>query len=104
MVLIYIVTENREEAKRAATMLIEKKLTHSVNILPEVFSMRVEEGKVIEYTETIVLVKTKALLYQRIEEEIKSMNKESPDIIFSVPITQINNNMYQRIIKNTEHV
>lgn len=104
MILIYILTKNREEAVEISKYLISKELTHSVNILPEIFSFRREGDEIVEYTETITLVKTKAILYRDIEEHVGKLQKTESPMIFSLPITQINRDLFKLIQQNTAQV
>lgn len=104
MILIYILTKNRDEAIDISKSLIKKKLTHSVNILPEIRSFRREGDDILEYTETITLVKTKAILYRDIEEHVGKIQKTESPMIFSLPITQINRDLFKLIQQNTMQV
>lgn len=104
MILIYILTKNREEAVEISKSLISKELTHSVNILPEIFSFRREGDDIVEYTETITLVKTKAILYRDIEEHVGKLQKTESPMIFSLPITQINRDLFKLIQQNTAQI
>jgi uncharacterized protein involved in tolerance to divalent cations len=63
MILAYIISNSKEEAENIAVDLLEKKLVFSVNIIEDTPSMRWENNKVIKLKRTIVLAKTKSLLY-----------------------------------------
>jgi len=106
MVLIYVVTKNRETGVSIAKKLIEKKLAYSINVLPDVTSFRPsnDESEIIEYTETLILVKTKALLYKKVEEAVHGIKGIEHPIIFSLPITQISEEMFKNIQANTQMV
>ncbi len=101
MILIYILTKDKEEAIKIGSELIDKKLTHSINILPEIFSMRRVGNKIVDYHETILLVKTKALLYQDIEKFVSRVLENHSPTMFSLPITQINRDLFKLIQNNT---
>jgi len=101
MILAYIISSSKKEAEEIAIDLLEKKLVYSVNIIPEIPSMRWEKDEIISIQRTIVLAKTKALLYQLIEEEVKRVQTTGPAILFSMPITQLSQDLFDHIQENT---
>jgi uncharacterized protein involved in tolerance to divalent cations len=101
MILTYIISSSKKEAEEIAIDLLEKKLVYSVNIIPEIPSMRWEKDEIISIQRTIVLAKTKALLYQLIEEEVKRVQTTGTAILFSMPITQMSQDLFDHIQENT---
>jgi len=101
MILAYIISSSKKEAEEIAIDLLEKKLVYSVNIIPEIPSMRWEKDEIISIQRTIVLAKTKALLYQLIEEEVKRVQTTGTAILFSMPITQMSQDLFDHIQENT---
>lgn len=90
MVLIYLITNSPKEAKEIGKELLEARLANSVNIIPNIQTMRWHNGSVKEESDHLVLIKTKALLYSKIEALICDFMKKENPAIFSMPITQIN--------------
>ena len=101
MILAYIISNNAEEAEQIAIDLLEKKLVYSINIIPDIKSMQRDGGKIIILQRTIVLAKTKALLYKEIEAEIKRVQTTGTAIIFSMPLTQMSQDLFENIQINT---
>ncbi len=101
MILAYIISNSAEEAERLSVDLLKKKLVYSVNIIPDIKSMRSDGSKIITLKRTIILVKTKALLYRDIEAEIKRVQTTESAIIFSMPITQMSRELFDNIQNNT---
>ena len=97
MVLAYIISNSKEEAEDIAVDLLEKKLVYSVNIIQDTPSMRWEEDKIIKLKRTIVLAKTKSLLYKQIEDEVKRVQTTGSAIVFSMPITQMSQDLFDNI-------
>ena len=98
MVLIYLITKDAAEARKIGRILIEERMTNSANVIPRIQTLRWMDDKVVNTSETILLIKTKALLYSRIEKRVSElMNTERPNI-FSMPITQIHH-FYQDILR-----
>ncbi len=104
MILAYIISNSREEAEKIALHLLEKKLVYSINIIPDVKSMRRENDEILTVHRTIVLAKTKALLYREIEDEIKRLQTTGTVISFSMPFTQMSQDLYDNIQLNTMKV
>ena len=98
MVLIYLITKDSGEARSIGRSLIKERLANSVNVIPRIQSMRWSAGEVINTTETILLVKTKSLLYSKIEKRVCELMGTNNPNIFSMPITQINHG-YQDILR-----
>lgn len=101
MILAYIISNSAEEAEQIAVDLLEKKLVYSVNIIPDIKSMRLDRDKIISLKRTIVLAKTKGLLFQKIEAEIKRIQTTGTTIAISMPLTQISDELYNSIQLNT---
>lgn len=101
MILAYIISNSADEAEEISIDLLEKKLAYSVNIFQDVKSMRIENDKVVTLKRTIVLAKTKALLYNELEEEVKRVQTTGTVIVFSMPITQLSDELFKNIQQST---
>lgn len=104
MILAYIISNSREEAEDIALDLLEKKLVYSVNIIPEITSMKREDDNIVKLSRTIVLAKTKSLLYKDIEDEVKRVQTTGTAIVFSMPLTQMSQDLFDNIQANTLRV
>lgn len=70
MVLIYISLSVDSQASYVAELLLKERYANHINIIHKNECMLYEEGKVNRSFETILLIKTKALLYKTIQERI----------------------------------
>jgi uncharacterized protein involved in tolerance to divalent cations len=104
MILAYIISNSAKEAEEIATDLLEKELVFSVNIIPNIKSMRRNGKNIIKLERTIVLAKTKSLLYKKIEAEVKRVQTTGSAILFSMPLTQMSQNLFDSIQQNTLRV
>lgn len=69
-------------AKLIATTIVENKLAACVNILPQVQSLYMWDGKLEESNEITLLIKTTASCYNALENKIKELHPyELPEII-----------------------
>lgn len=101
MILAYIISNSAEEAEDIALNLLEKRLVYSTNIIPEVRAFRREGDQIIKHNRTIVLAKTKSMLYPRIEKEVEFLQKTGTAIVFSIPIVQMSQQLFDNIQINT---
>lgn len=101
MILAYIISNSKEEAENIAVDLLRKQLVFSVNIIPEIQSMRLENGEITNLKRTIVLAKTKSILYQEIEDEVKRVQTTGTAIVFSMPMIQSSQELFDNIQTNT---
>jgi uncharacterized protein involved in tolerance to divalent cations len=97
MILAYIISNSSEEAEYIAMDLLKKKLVYSVNIVPDVKSYRRQEDDIIRQKRTIVLCKTKSSLYEKIEVEVLRVQTTGTAIVFSMPMTQLSQNLFDNI-------
>lgn len=101
MILAYIISNSKEEAEMLAVDLLEKQLVYSVNLFSDITSMRWENSEIKKLNRTIVLAKTKSLLYNKIEDEVKRKQTSGTAIVFSMPITQTTQDLFDDIQKYT---
>ena len=101
MILAYIISNSKEEAENIAVDLIEKRLVYSVNIIQDITSMRWDNNKIVKFKRTIVLAKTKSLLYKQIEDEVKRVQTTGTAIVFSMPVIQMTEDLFDNIQEET---
>src|ERR1039457_3753420 len=77
---------SRDEARRVAGHLIEKRLAACVNLLPPVRSIYHWNGVVEEGEETLMIIKSARPLFERLRAEIARLHSyEVPEIV-ALPI------------------
>lgn len=101
MILAYIISNSKQEAQDIAIDLLKKKLVFSINIIKDITSMRLENNEVVTLKRTIVLAKTKSLLYKKIEDEVKKVQTTGTAIVFSMPLSQMSQDLFDSIQENT---
>jgi len=101
MILAYIISSSAEEAEQIAMNLLEKKLVYSVNIIPSTRSFRRDGDQIVKLERTIVLAKTKSILYQQIEDEVDTLQQTGTAIVFSMPFVQMSKRLFEQIQSNT---
>ncbi|MDR1185078.1 MAG: divalent-cation tolerance protein CutA [Coriobacteriales bacterium] len=100
-VVVIATTGTEEEAKAITDELLDERLAACVQKIP-IFSSYHWQGKRCDEAELMLLIKTRASLYQGVEASIKANHSyEVPEII-QVPITGALPEYLQWIIQQTE--
>jgi periplasmic divalent cation tolerance protein len=82
MIIIFTTTPTNEEAESIATKLVEEKLAACVQIMPQIKSYYLWEGKLVKDDELLLLIKTSDDLFSKVEAFIKSVHSyETPEIV-----------------------
>ncbi|MDR1461231.1 MAG: divalent-cation tolerance protein CutA [Campylobacteraceae bacterium] len=98
-IIIFTTTADKESAQKIADELLEKNLAACVSFTP-IFSNYKWQGRIQREKEIEIQIKTKAKLYKKVEETIKSLHMyETPQII-AVAIKQGCNNYLEWIDKS----
>ena len=84
-IFIYITNPTREEAKRVAKHLLEKKLIACANIFP-VESLYWWEGKIAEENEVILVAKTTENKFEKINREVESIHPYKIPCVAKIPV------------------
>lgn len=85
--IVTTTTETKNHAQEMARHLVMKKLVACAEI-HEIQSTYVWKDELCETSEFLLVMKTRADLYQKIETEIKSMHTYELPQIIALPITQ----------------
>jgi periplasmic divalent cation tolerance protein len=74
------------EAKRIGGELVKQKLAACVNIIPQINSIFFWKGRLSQEKETLLLIKTRSVLFSNLVRRIKNLHSyEVPEII-ALPI------------------
>jgi len=80
--LVLTTTGSRDEARRIAEALVERKLAACVNIVPGVVSIYRWKGKSEESEEWLLWIKTTAQAFARVRDTIKELHSyELPECV-----------------------
>jgi len=84
--VIFITAPNRREANRIARELLKHKLAACVNIIGNVGSLFRWQGKIDSAKETLLIIKSRRALLNKLIKQVKSIHSyEVPEII-ALPI------------------
>lgn len=74
-------------AERIARALVDERLAACVNILPGVRSVYRWEGKVEESSEVLLVAKTRASLFGKVEARVRALHPYDVPEIVALPLT-----------------
>ena len=98
MIAIFYKTKNQTEGTRISHALIKSRLCNSIDELPMLKSFSYVKKEVVEHQEVLLIIKTKALLYSRVEQMIKELTNDENPKMYSLPMTQIDEN-YRSLLR-----
>jgi periplasmic divalent cation tolerance protein len=87
-IIVFITAPKEAEAVKIAGALVEAKLAGCVNIIRNIRSIYLWQGKVWDEREVLMIAKTKMRLFKALEKKVKSLHSyEVPEII-ALPLVE----------------
>ena len=84
--LVLTTAGTEEEAQRIARALVEDRLAACVSVAPKITSVYRWKGTVLTETEWLLLIKTRAALFPRVQEAVRRLHSyELPELLL-VPV------------------
>ncbi len=99
--IAYITTKSNKEAKQIARLLIEKKVAACVNIIDNMNSLYMWEGKLVDETETVIIAKTRESVMDKLIRYVKENHSDSCPCVIALPVTNGNKEYLDWIVKET---
>ena len=85
-IVILITVASREEAERIARRLVEDRLAACVNIVPQVRSLFIWQGKFSQEDEILLVVKSRRARFRELATAVKQLHSYSVPEIIALPI------------------
>ena len=85
-IVILITVASREEAERIARRLVEDRLAACVNIVPQVRSLFIWQGKFTQEDELLLVVKSRRARFRELAIAVKQLHSYSVPEIIALPI------------------
>lgn len=80
--LVLVTVGSEKEAQKIAETLVKAKLAACVNVIPQVKSYFSWQKKFYKEKETLLLVKTKTVLFEKLKKRILKLHSyETPEIV-----------------------
>lgn len=86
--LVVYITASGKNARDLASALVDEKLAACVNRIPGVESTYTWEGKVERDTEDLLIVKTRAGLFDRLKARVQALHAYDVPEIIAVPVVE----------------
>lgn len=96
-IVALITTSSAEEAEKIGRALVEERLAACINIVKEVRSLFLWQGKLEDEREALMVVKTTSSLFPALAEKVKSLHAYTVPEIIALPI-QVGSDAYLRWI------
>jgi periplasmic divalent cation tolerance protein len=86
-IVVFMTAANRDEAVRLAEMMVAARLAACVQILPEMESVYRWQGKIERQQEVLVIAKTAASKFEKLEREVRAIHSYDTPEIVALPLT-----------------
>jgi periplasmic divalent cation tolerance protein len=100
-IVVFITAPSMEEGEKIGRYLVENKLAACANILSPITSIFSWEGKICQEKESLVILKSKRDLFERLAEEVKKRHRYSVPEIIALPLVTGSSDYLKWIQQNT---
>ncbi len=105
MILTHIIAKNKKQALQIIGVLLEKKLLlHAAISKKTVFKFNEKAMKLEKQKQTLIIGKTKALLFNTINKELKEHFFENMPMLYAVPIVYMDEELAATLRANTAKI
>lgn len=87
-IVVLITVSSPDEGEKIAKALVEKRIAACVNIIPGLRSIYHWQGKVRDDQELLLMAKTSESLFERLQQEIKTLHSYSVPEIIALPVVK----------------
>jgi periplasmic divalent cation tolerance protein len=85
-IVVLITASNKDEAAMIGATLVNERLAACVNIVPEIRALFFWEGKTQDAQETLLIVKSRLPLMEKIVSRVKALHSYSVPEVIALPI------------------
>lgn len=105
MILAHIMANNKTQALEIIHLLMDKKLLLQAAISDKtIFQKKTGSGKLVNEKRTLIIGKTKGLLFTTINEVLKAAFKDNMPMLYAVPIIYMDDSLALLLRENTAKV
>lgn len=102
MQMFYVPCATNDQARDITLALLDKKLITCANIFPEIKSLYSWEGKMVEDSECVLILKTSDHIpFETIEQNIRAVHSYKTPAIIRMPVDKVNEDYLNWIDSNT---
>ena len=100
-VLVYTTWPSIVEAEVAGRAIVERRLAACVNILPGMISHYWWEGKIERAEETVMIIKTRAVLADQVSAAVKELHSYTTPAVMVLAVESLDPSYHAWIVKET---
>ncbi len=100
--VVLITVASLEEAERIARRLVEDRLAACVNIVPQVRSLYIWQGKFSQEDEVLLVVKSRRARFRELTTAVKQLHSYSVPEIIALPILVGSSDYLRWVAESTE--
>ncbi|AZQ60122.1 divalent cation tolerance protein CutA [Maribacter sp. MJ134] len=105
MILAHIIAKDRNQALKIINLLMDQKLLLQAVVSEKtVYEKKNAQGQLVSSKQTLIIGKTKALLFKTINDVLKTNFKTNMPMLYSVPIVYMDEELASLIRENTAKV
>lgn len=86
LILVLTTVPKKEKGREIAQKLVQERLAACVTVCPAARSLYQWKGRIIDDREYLLLIKTKAILYPKLEKRIQELHPYQVPEILALPI------------------
>lgn len=105
MILAHIMAYDKQQALEIINLLMDKKLLLQAAVTEKtMYEKKSAEGELIRENRTLIIGKTKGLLFNTINEVLKKHFSENMPMLYSIPIVYMDEELATLLRENTAKV
>ena len=85
-IIVLITATSKDEAARIGTALVNEHIAACANIVPQIRSLFFWEGKTQDESETLIIVKSRLPLLDRIITRVKELHSSTVPEVIALPV------------------
>lgn len=101
VIIVLVTTASEEEATTIGRAVVKQGLAACANILPLMKSIFHWEGKIVEEQECLMIMKSRAALFEELSMAVKRLHSYKVPEIIAMPIVKSSQDYLDWIIENT---
>jgi periplasmic divalent cation tolerance protein len=101
--IILVTAPSLEVANQLAHGLVSERLAACVNVLPQVMSTYVWEGRLEQAEEVLLMIKTRRARYATLEQYVRAHHPYDTPEIVEIPAGRVAPAYWEWVVKETTH-
>lgn len=105
MVLLHVVSKDSEQANDIVDFLVKNKLILNALVQEKVvLKKQGDQNKLVSENQILIMGKTKALLFNRIDNLLRAKYRNNMPILYSIPIVSMDFDQANELINETTSI